>query len=767
MDEQESPLERDHCLTVVLPGGVEKTTTVHGSKPVMDLLVMLCATYHLNPSDHSVELHSANRNHITFKANSPIGGLEVDKILLKPKESEEKVRRPYMPEATVRMLVNYKKSHKTVVRVNPRVPLAQLLPAVCEKCEFDVETTILLKDSDSLEPLDLTKSLNDYGVRELFAKDAAAVSPIDEIPSSPTPPPTPPPPTPQEVCAEDVILPQKEEKNEKKLKENKGFFSLFRRTRAKQEKVTQSAPPSPVVKDHAKAKALGIHTSSNSLAAASPTHPKKRRAPQPPMSAAQSMPANLNSITLKRPKRRAPPPPRVSTHEELPEDTAITGSDSPLSTVNELRESENMEFSTPTPPSPSSCPRETDSRPPHKIPHPVRGAVPEASLTLAQILTASLANGLPVRPTKSTATNHACNGGSHPHGGPFLSVRGSPLKLRPIPGGGPQKGGMTTFTVVPRGSLIKQRVLELQGLSMAVSELSLEQEEADSVASAVVVERRESQTQTEQEMLAYCSFKGSTPSPEAETDLPESDSECFPSGSWRTDSPSFSSDPFSSERQSFQTSPCSVEETEEDFDRRTAEQSVSPSERRTFQMSTSESQSFQTSTSSAEETEDDLKTVKEPWSPNPVPPASIAAYDNGLCVDVDDVTFTLGDRNEEYRFPPPPPPVFEETEEEYFSQEQEGGVPRCQSASPSLSEPAGGCRGAWAGVSRDSQPRKKVPDFATKLLKRTGSVPTRFAQAVALAMQRSQTGAHSGGQGPVHVPPCPERHPPCPIPSTD
>lgn len=69
------------------------------------------------------------------------------------------------------MVINYKKSQKTILRVNPRVPLAQLLPAICEKCEFDVETTVLLKDVRSLGPLDLTSSLDDYAIREVYARD--------------------------------------------------------------------------------------------------------------------------------------------------------------------------------------------------------------------------------------------------------------------------------------------------------------------------------------------------------------------------------------------------------------------------------------------------------------------------------------------------------------------------------------------------------------------------------------------------------------------
>lgn len=69
------------------------------------------------------------------------------------------------------MVINYKKTQKTVLRVNPRVPLCELLPAICEKCEFDTETTVLLRDITSSAPLDLSGSLNDYAIREVYAKD--------------------------------------------------------------------------------------------------------------------------------------------------------------------------------------------------------------------------------------------------------------------------------------------------------------------------------------------------------------------------------------------------------------------------------------------------------------------------------------------------------------------------------------------------------------------------------------------------------------------
>lgn len=55
----------------------------------MDLLVTLCAQYHLNPSDHIIKLISTNQNQIKFKPNSLIGSLEAERVVLKPKGSDE------------------------------------------------------------------------------------------------------------------------------------------------------------------------------------------------------------------------------------------------------------------------------------------------------------------------------------------------------------------------------------------------------------------------------------------------------------------------------------------------------------------------------------------------------------------------------------------------------------------------------------------------------------------------------------------------------
>uniref|UniRef100_A0A3Q4N888 Cordon-bleu protein-like 1-like n=1 Tax=Neolamprologus brichardi TaxID=32507 RepID=A0A3Q4N888_NEOBR len=300
---------KDHLLCVVLPGGQEKSVTVHGRKPLMDFIVTFCASNHLNPSDYTVDILSPNKSNISFKPNSTIGSLEAEKIVLKPKGMEEKLKGPYVPEATIRLLINYNKSHKTVVRVDPKLPLQMLLPSVCDKCEFKVETTILLKDSQSKEPLDLTKSLNDHGLREVFAKDTGVCSKQNPFHS--------------------LDLPKKE----KKWKENKGFFSLFRRRKKKHEmQGAVSAPASPGPRKQA---VLRMNSESISSSNTLPIEkPKKRQAPPPPVAVSQSVnnfsTCNLGGAqvswcsegsTLRSTKRRAPPPPCANTLQELLTDT--------------------------------------------------------------------------------------------------------------------------------------------------------------------------------------------------------------------------------------------------------------------------------------------------------------------------------------------------------------------------------------------------------------------------------------------------------------
>ncbi|XP_062854177.1 cordon-bleu protein-like 1 [Trichomycterus rosablanca] len=188
------------------------------------------------------------------------------------------------------------------------------MPAVCDKCELDPKTTVLLRDIQSEEPLDLTKSLNDYGIRDLYAKELKAVT---EDPATPT--------------HKDY------EKSVTHEKVNRGLLGLFMRgkkTGDENVSSTNSASTSLVLNNQ-----INISSPKSSLVLSTPTSDmsKKRRAPQPPsMSGSQSISSRLISsqdatlpkndacdkqgvlscvstdLSLKRTKRKAPPPPGIS-----------------------------------------------------------------------------------------------------------------------------------------------------------------------------------------------------------------------------------------------------------------------------------------------------------------------------------------------------------------------------------------------------------------------------------------------------------------------
>ncbi|XP_045874406.1 cordon-bleu protein-like 1 isoform X4 [Meles meles] len=267
MEQKENTIDKDIELSVVLPGDIIKSTTVHGSKPMMDLLIFLCAQYHLNPSSYTIDLQSADNNPIKFKPNTPIGMLEVEKVILKPKILDKKKPTPIIPEKTVRVVINFKKTQKTIVRVSPHAPLQELVPIICSKCEFDPLHTLLLKDYQSQEPLDLTQSLNDLGLRELYAMDVS-----------------------RESCQISQNL------DIMKEKENKGFFSFFQRSRKKREQ-TASAPATPLVSKHRPTFTRSNTISKPYISSTLPSDaPKKRRAPLPPMPGSQSTPQDLAHI---------------------------------------------------------------------------------------------------------------------------------------------------------------------------------------------------------------------------------------------------------------------------------------------------------------------------------------------------------------------------------------------------------------------------------------------------------------------------------------
>ncbi|XP_048463737.1 protein cordon-bleu-like [Rhincodon typus] len=252
-------------MLVFLPNGAEKMVEVSGSKAVMDLLIDLCSQYHLNPTHHTLELQSRETcKPLGFKPNTPVGVLDIDKVFIKQKVIEEKPRRPppVVPEKTVRLVVNFHKTQKTVVRVSPFVPLQNLLPVICEKCDFNSDHLVLLKDNIRREKVDLSKSLNDLETRELYALDIS-----------------------REFNQSASTLTGMNEKEQKGLLD---FFKIGK----KKPKGYSTAPSTPTVNTRSTMLNPSLSTN-NILRMAQVTDVKKRRAPPPP-----SAPPEHSSIKI-------------------------------------------------------------------------------------------------------------------------------------------------------------------------------------------------------------------------------------------------------------------------------------------------------------------------------------------------------------------------------------------------------------------------------------------------------------------------------------
>ncbi|NWU16831.1 COBL protein, partial [Cephalopterus ornatus] len=284
---KENMINRLVDFTVILPSGVEQKNTVHGSKAVMDVLVDLCSQYHLNPSQHNLELKSSGTQQVlSYKPNTLIGALDVETILLKEKVPEEKAKRslPRVPEKSVRLVVNYLKTQKAVVRVSPEVPLHNIIPAICEKCEVSQEHIVLLRDGITGEELELTKSLEELGIKELYAWDRKKE------------------PNRKASVSNDAI-----EKEKTRLL---GLFNADRRS----SKGFSTAPNSPSVNSRSSGLGPSLSLGNISGMTANP-EVKKRRAPPPPV-VTPVLPnmevrgASLNDLRKK--KRRAPLPPAAS-----------------------------------------------------------------------------------------------------------------------------------------------------------------------------------------------------------------------------------------------------------------------------------------------------------------------------------------------------------------------------------------------------------------------------------------------------------------------
>ncbi|KAF5903995.1 protein cordon-bleu isoform X4, partial [Clarias magur] len=304
-DTKENVPQSSVDLQITLPNGYETVVTVDGRKALMDVLVDLCAQYHLNPAEHTMELASVEGQSISFKPNTVLGTLHAGSAIINERSPEERLRRkpaPKVPEKTVRLVVNYHRGQKAVVRVSPLVPLQTLVPSICQKCEFNPARVLLLRDAVSRHELDLRKSLAELEIRELYVLDQTLGSLNSDTQSG---------------------------------GEKKGLLGLFSFNRRKSKGLSSVSS----VCVEARPNTLGQSQSAMNLSRLSPkTEPKKRRAPAPPRPSAPELMETQTRCSLtpeaqtkpsspsQLKKRKAPPPPPTlhpSTSLPAPVEAAI------------------------------------------------------------------------------------------------------------------------------------------------------------------------------------------------------------------------------------------------------------------------------------------------------------------------------------------------------------------------------------------------------------------------------------------------------------
>ncbi|XP_071253276.1 protein cordon-bleu-like isoform X4 [Salvelinus alpinus] len=330
-------------LHITLPQGYQTNSTVDGSKALMDLLVDLCSRYHLNPAYHTLELLSSEGLSLAFKPNSLLGSLDVVAISIREKVLQNKVVRkppPKVPEKTVRLVVNYHRSQKAVLRVSPLVPLESLVPAICEKCDFDPSHVLLLKDNVSNHELELDKCLSELGIRELYVLDQTLVR------------------QPKMSSAPALIYSEYFRSNTSSVggAENKGLLGFFKFNRRKS-KGLSTVSIVPCV--DARPSTLGQSQSAMNISRMSPRiEIKKRRAPPTPaptpcqgcytLEAYQVAPDSESTLR----KRKAPAPPATPATSVTP----APSTPAPRTSV-QMAPSPSPAPSSPTP----SLPAEEDS----------------------------------------------------------------------------------------------------------------------------------------------------------------------------------------------------------------------------------------------------------------------------------------------------------------------------------------------------------------------------------------------------------------------
>ncbi|CAL1540761.1 unnamed protein product [Lymnaea stagnalis] len=326
MNEVDGPV----TLDVTLPSGQRTDISVDYNTPMLDLLVSVAGQCKLNPSGLTLQLLAEDTGKpLAYKPNQTIGALggrmvrilTKDEISGKSKNRSSNQDKPF--EVTHRFTVNLPRGQKTVQRVSPAMTLGELVTSVCQDKGLDQRRHVLQIPGKPGVLVDPGTTVQQVGVYEMnlinigsgLEDRSHTVSMPDlsqAVPKEDRLSPLAPPPTEQKKRRGFLsFLSKKDRKYKPEVRHNSETSSNTNPKKSSTPAQQSLTPPSErrgsdLQKGAARPKSMFVMSSpqgddntsntskdSNQVALA----PKKRRAPAPPVPAANHAP-QLPSVTV-------------------------------------------------------------------------------------------------------------------------------------------------------------------------------------------------------------------------------------------------------------------------------------------------------------------------------------------------------------------------------------------------------------------------------------------------------------------------------------
>ncbi|CAL1287971.1 unnamed protein product [Larinioides sclopetarius] len=167
-------LEGRMDLEVVLPDLKVVRMNVDRRTPMMDFLVQATTSNKISPSGHIINVISKDERNVSYKPNTPIGSLDASTVYIIPKSTLElpvkrmpKLANQPFEQQTFRLQVNLPLNQRMVLRVSPRITLAELKSQICAEKELDHSSHHLVHPAQPDTILDLNATLEVYGCAEI------------------------------------------------------------------------------------------------------------------------------------------------------------------------------------------------------------------------------------------------------------------------------------------------------------------------------------------------------------------------------------------------------------------------------------------------------------------------------------------------------------------------------------------------------------------------------------------------------------------------